>query len=493
MFLKVSKGSCVKKLKMHDEFKQIESLFEFLSGIFKIDQEKMVVTFFDSLDESVTITHEEDLEYFYNVNHNKKFAELFVHEAIEFEKSDNIIYFDASHSSIIQETLPGIKDSFITELPFKCESDLNNTLNNENQQSQDHSDSRILILNDHRSESNGHTYDDSMIKAPPIRSRSHTEDIYSRLQESISQLFIRTNQKIDSKFAILEAEIKNIKESIAKNSVSFSQQIQPEIVDNKSLNSLQESQSLPPMIGSISKIGIPKESEKNKIESKSKLKPTASEQRNKPAPTKPTKGDSNCRQLITPQLVPFGAQKSELESCKLTSATKDLVVSELETSHLGIMCDNCEANPITGKRFKCLTCPDYDLCYKCERKVTHEHPMIMVPKCTDQTVLQRLQKKFESYTNRETSKLSKFTKKLFGKQIDETSELLNASRNSAKLSKRDENDKREVLLFMFGPQTESSLIEKYYDKFKHLPLSEFCEAVSQEYKTMYGMTESVCK
>ena len=30
-----------------------------------------------------------------------------------------------------------------------------------------------------------------------------------------------------------------------------------------------------------------------------------------------------------------------------------------------VMCDNCETM-ITGIRFKCLTCPDFDLCVKCE-------------------------------------------------------------------------------------------------------------------------------
>lgn len=41
--------------------------------------------------------------------------------------------------------------------------------------------------------------------------------------------------------------------------------------------------------------------------------------------------------------------------------------------HPGVVCDGCEG-AIFGPRFKCVICPDYDLCSKCEQKGTHpEH------------------------------------------------------------------------------------------------------------------------
>jgi len=39
--------------------------------------------------------------------------------------------------------------------------------------------------------------------------------------------------------------------------------------------------------------------------------------------------------------------------------------------HHGIVCDGCNVSPITGPRFKCTVCPDYDLCQKCEEKDSH--------------------------------------------------------------------------------------------------------------------------
>jgi len=44
--------------------------------------------------------------------------------------------------------------------------------------------------------------------------------------------------------------------------------------------------------------------------------------------------------------------------------------------HPGVNCDGCEG-PVKGYRYKCLVCPDYDLCCVCERKKIHSgHNMI---------------------------------------------------------------------------------------------------------------------
>merc|ERR1712076_251640 len=44
--------------------------------------------------------------------------------------------------------------------------------------------------------------------------------------------------------------------------------------------------------------------------------------------------------------------------------------------HPGVTCDGCEG-PVLGPRYKCLTCPDYDLCGSCEARGLHvKHKMI---------------------------------------------------------------------------------------------------------------------
>ena len=49
------------------------------------------------------------------------------------------------------------------------------------------------------------------------------------------------------------------------------------------------------------------------------------------------------------------------------------------------ICDGCD-QPIFGLRYKCLVCPDYDLCEECETKALHsEHDMIRMECPTDST------------------------------------------------------------------------------------------------------------
>merc|ERR1712038_613310 len=56
-------------------------------------------------------------------------------------------------------------------------------------------------------------------------------------------------------------------------------------------------------------------------------------------------------------------------------------------AHPGVVCDACEG-PVVGHRYKCLKCPDYDLCGKCEAKGFHPgHNMMRI--ATPETVWPR--------------------------------------------------------------------------------------------------------
>ncbi|XP_069688504.1 sequestosome-1-like isoform X2 [Periplaneta americana] len=47
--------------------------------------------------------------------------------------------------------------------------------------------------------------------------------------------------------------------------------------------------------------------------------------------------------------------------------------------HVGVTCDGCDKG-VEGFRYKCIQCPDYDLCDSCESKGLHaEHYMIRIP------------------------------------------------------------------------------------------------------------------
>ena len=46
------------------------------------------------------------------------------------------------------------------------------------------------------------------------------------------------------------------------------------------------------------------------------------------------------------------------------------------TCHVNVSCDCCRRGPITGVRYKCSTCPNYDLCERCIQlsETTSFHP-----------------------------------------------------------------------------------------------------------------------
>ena len=51
-------------------------------------------------------------------------------------------------------------------------------------------------------------------------------------------------------------------------------------------------------------------------------------------------------------------------------------ISQCKTVHKNIECNECKMFPIIGYRYKCLECPNYNLCDNCEKIVEHEHNFI---------------------------------------------------------------------------------------------------------------------
>jgi len=47
--------------------------------------------------------------------------------------------------------------------------------------------------------------------------------------------------------------------------------------------------------------------------------------------------------------------------------------------HNMIICDGCQMSPLTGIRFKCFECVDFDLCNDCHESKIHNHIMVKLP------------------------------------------------------------------------------------------------------------------
>ena len=63
--------------------------------------------------------------------------------------------------------------------------------------------------------------------------------------------------------------------------------------------------------------------------------------------------------------------QKEAQGCKKEEEEEEQAVE----IHRNIMCDGCETKqPLIGKRYKCTTCADYDLCQICHAKRDSIHP-----------------------------------------------------------------------------------------------------------------------
>ncbi|BFZ24141.1 hypothetical protein BsWGS_27180 [Bradybaena similaris] len=83
-------------------------------------------------------------------------------------------------------------------------------------------------------------------------------------------------------------------------------------------------------------------------------------------------GSSQSQPQGSSQSQPQGSSQSEPQQPQPGSGHTD------EPVHLGIWCNACQG-PVKGIRYKCLVCPDFDLCQTCEAKGVHsEHDMYKI-------------------------------------------------------------------------------------------------------------------
>jgi hypothetical protein len=48
--------------------------------------------------------------------------------------------------------------------------------------------------------------------------------------------------------------------------------------------------------------------------------------------------------------------------------------------HTKVECDGCGVSPITGVRYKCSVCKNFDFCAMCEERRGHEHAFLKIYK-----------------------------------------------------------------------------------------------------------------
>jgi len=77
--------------------------------------------------------------------------------------------------------------------------------------------------------------------------------------------------------------------------------------------------------------------------------------------------------MLKPRTCPYGAGRRFWRG-------NHQAAQEGQATHFGVACDGCGQSPIVGNRFKCTTCPNYDLCDACNTKGVHkEHALENTP------------------------------------------------------------------------------------------------------------------
>lgn len=92
----------------------------------------------------------------------------------------------------------------------------------------------------------------------------------------------------------------------------------------------------------------------------------------------PNKGSNKGNDVAATGPVTDSANQQQTEQLQASSNSASVDGSEMmhQFEHPGIYCDVCSST-INGFRYKCLQCPDYDLCTSCERRGHHAGHIMM--------------------------------------------------------------------------------------------------------------------
>ncbi|KAG4074497.1 hypothetical protein HA402_015786 [Bradysia odoriphaga] len=79
----------------------------------------------------------------------------------------------------------------------------------------------------------------------------------------------------------------------------------------------------------------------------------------------------------------FAQPDSEVNGNNVNAGSASSGAQPVLHTHVGVTCDGCNC-AIRGYRYKCVECPDYDLCFSCEMKKIHgDHMMLRIVKPLD--------------------------------------------------------------------------------------------------------------
>lgn len=101
----------------------------------------------------------------------------------------------------------------------------------------------------------------------------------------------------------------------------------------------------------------------------------------------------NLSESIVLMKAQLNKMQEEMEKFK---KPEDKTETKGKETHYYVTCDGCRMTPLMGKRYKCLVCPNFDLCEKCEIQMNHEHDMIVLKKNCNRQICRKVMNAYQS-------------------------------------------------------------------------------------------------
>lgn len=434
MYLKITYEQKTKKVLFKEEFNKISPFRQFLSDLSNIQKEELKITFRDEEVMDYEIQDQSDLDFFLKHSKTEKFACLKLEKKKTFEfpdtnfeemntvnhsdaffnnvTNDISVFFPAEPFTVDQSNIDLLhfekNDKIkLEETPFTFE-----VQNNGDQMFKIEDNPLIFEPKDNESEKSS---DDEKPKS------QKSKNSHSLIKDDKSQLTKPKEEKIISKpITILKKPGNQANILSDSNIVKFEESGFGISVLDRLCALEQKTDFINSSIIQSSKIGLNNKDEVDQINNQPKL-------------------------------------------------SADLM-NQGSTKHFHISCNTCKIMPIIGKRYKCLVCPNFDMCQKCEALNPHSHPMVRCLDPTDSDELDLLVKKFTKICNKKPKIFSSITRHL-----------------GDMFKKRDVHDLREdqtnlqeekikMLEFIDGDKKLNH--EEMLKTYKNLKLEEFCEKVS---------------
>ena len=165
---------------------------------------------------------------------------------------------------------------------------------------------------------------------------------------------------------------------------------------------------------------------------------------------------------IVPEVVPETQKENEQNAPEVQPLAEKISPETKENKllfrnyHMNTGCDGCHAQLIIGRRFKCMICPNYNLCESCDSKEEHEHPMLRLPKLSSNFFLDKVQKNFVSL---EEERVKWFNKKMCRKTTKQTKKETSVGNSKDELRGKRKRDQFRKDRKLERKEMKSDLIE----------------------------------